>query len=282
MTSLDQSPDLPFVFGAGLGRTGTHSLRAALMRLGHEKVFHMTELLEGRVPPDAWFQLAAHERETASKNHTMALETAQTLLDQGYTATTDYPACLLVPELIELRPDAKVILSIRSRPADWKDSVLSTIGIITIPMFKAPFRYSSFWRGFSESLTPWLWERTGGIATLGQMRVPEESLLDYGDRMEEAYETWVQTVQAEIPAEKLLVHHPRDGYAPICQFLGVTNCPQEAYPHLGDTAELQQLIRVFETVVVVFWPIVSMLVVLGVIMGWRRCGRGSSTKPKDE
>ena len=66
--------DLPFVVGAGLGRTGTHSLRAALEKLGYSKTFHMKEILEGHTPPDKWFALAQNERTNGHRNRTLSLK----------------------------------------------------------------------------------------------------------------------------------------------------------------------------------------------------------------
>ncbi|CAB9529508.1 NAD dependent epimerase dehydratase (Partial), partial [Seminavis robusta] len=130
----DASPELPFVVGAGLGRTGTHSLQAALATLGYRSRFHMSEIMGRYVSPEPWFELARTERDTGVKNKTLALQAAQSVIDQGYRATTDYPCCLLYPEFLELT-DGKVILSVRSNASGWKKSILETLAVLPRPFF---------------------------------------------------------------------------------------------------------------------------------------------------
>ena len=262
--------NLPFVIGAGLGRTGTHSLQAALMSLGYNKPFHMKEILDGYTPPDKWFELAANERSTGVQNKTLALEVAQSIIDLGYTATTDYPACLLYQELMELQPNGKVILSVRNSAKEWKRSVSETIGIINIPLMHPPFSFVPFFQGFAGTLDPWLWERTANekIAKFGQIdKYSGQSVMDYEENLEYAYEQWIKQVKKTVPANKLLIHQYSDGYSPICKHLGIPDsvCPPDSeYPHIGDTAELKQLIKVFTIITQIFWPIVG-LIILGLV-----------------
>ncbi|CAB9508349.1 expressed unknown protein [Seminavis robusta] len=282
---MNPTKELPFVVGAGLGRTGTHSLQAALMTLGYNKPFHMHEILDGVVDADPWFELAANERATGMKNKTLALKTAQNVIDLGYTATTDYPCCLLYPEFLELT-NGKVILSVRSKPSDWKNSVLDTIGIITLSFFKPPFSFSPFFSQFAGVLDPWLWERTG-VANLGQIDVPKDSLLDYQNGIETAYTQWIETAKKQVPPGQLLIHHAKEGYPPICKFLGIAeqDCPKEDYPHIGDTQEMKQLIRTFEVVTEVFWPVVALLGLLLVLVirrVMRRNGKGMFSKTAEK
>ncbi|CAB9508347.1 expressed unknown protein [Seminavis robusta] len=280
---LDTTKELPFVIGAGVGRTGTHSLQAALITLGYNKPFHMHEILDGLVDADPWFELAANERATGMINNTLALKMAQNVIDLGYTATTDYPCCFLYSEFLELtNGKGKVILSVRSSPSDWKKSVLDTIGILSLPFFKPPFSFSPFFSQFAGVLVPWLWERTG-VANLGQIDVPTESLIDYEDSMEAAYTQWIKTIKKQVPPEQLLIHHAKDGYPPLCKFLGIekADCPKEDYPHIGDTQEMKQLIRTFEIVTEVFWPVVALLGLLLVLVirrVMRRNGKGMFSK----
>ncbi|KAL3894251.1 MAG: hypothetical protein SGARI_007802 [Bacillariaceae sp.] len=201
----------------------------------------MTQLLDGYAPPDQWFALAENERSTGQQNKTMALEVAQSVIDLGYTAALDYPACLLFAEFLELKPDAKVILSVRDSPKAWKESVLETIGKISVPLKKSPFSYMPFFRAFTRHLTPWLWERTG-VADFGQIQFPDESIMTYQDNMEQAYEQWIDHVKSRVPEDQLLLHQAKDGYEPLCQFMGIRNCPQEPYPHFGDTQHLKNMI----------------------------------------
>ena len=276
--------ELPFLLGAGLGRTGTHSLQAALVRLGYDKPFHMLEILDGNAPADGWFELAKHERSTGVENKTMALELAQSVLDLGYTAVTDYPTCLLLEQFLELRPDAKVILSVRRSAAEWRLSVSETIGVITVPLKKPPFSFSPFFQSFAHQLDPWLFERTF-IAELGQIDTARgESVMTYEEDMERGYTQWMDHVKATVPPEMLLIHHASEGFAPICQHLGISNgdCPKEPYPWLGDTEEMKQLLNLFHLVNVGFLAIVGVLILVLMRWGKRKVSAGatSETSPK--
>jgi hypothetical protein len=42
-----------------------------------------------------------------------------------------------------------------------------------------------------------------------------------------------ESVQREVPADKLLVWQPSDGWEPLCEFLGV-DVPQAPLPHVND------------------------------------------------
>ena len=67
------------VIGAGFGRTGTMSLKAALERLGYGPCYHMIDLLESPERAPGW--RAAAEGEEVDWD---------SLLD-GYEATVDWP-----------------------------------------------------------------------------------------------------------------------------------------------------------------------------------------------
>ena len=102
------------VIGAGLGRTATFSLKFALEHVGFGPCYHMAEVFAG-----------------ARRNVPLWLEAVQgkpnwEAIFDGYTSTTDYPACTYWRELADFYPDAKVILSVRD-PDTWFDSVSETI-----------------------------------------------------------------------------------------------------------------------------------------------------------
>ena len=56
-----------------------------------------------------------------------------------------------------------------------------------------------------------------------------------------------EEVQRRVPKERLLVYEVKQGWGPLCEFLGVEE-PDKPFPHLNDAAEVQRLIlavRVF-------------------------------------
>src|SRR5688572_24802300 len=102
------------VIGAGFGRTGTMSLKAALEELGFGPCYHMVEVL--RRPEHNTFWLAAQRGEAVDW---------QALLGE-YNAAVDWPASAFYVELMEAYPQAKVILTIRDAER-WYNSVENTI-----------------------------------------------------------------------------------------------------------------------------------------------------------
>lgn len=48
------------------------------------------------------------------------------------------------------------------------------------------------------------------------------------DELIEGYHRWERIIQEEVPAEKLLVHAPEDGWKPLCDFLSPVNADIEA------------------------------------------------------
>ncbi len=102
------------VIGAGFGRTGTASLKAALETLGFTKCYHMFEFMEHPEHAKYW--------DAASQGKPVAWDR----LFEGYQATVDWPGCTYYIQLMEAYPEAKVVLSVRD-PERWYESVSKTI-----------------------------------------------------------------------------------------------------------------------------------------------------------
>jgi hypothetical protein len=102
------------VIGAGLGRTGTLSLKAALEELGFSGCYHMTEVLARPGHARVW--------DAAARGEPVDWEA----LFRGYRATVDWPGCSFYQEFLRLYPGAKVILTVRD-PDRWYDSARQTI-----------------------------------------------------------------------------------------------------------------------------------------------------------
>src|SRR5205823_714771 len=102
--------------GAGLGRTGTHSLKLALEQLLGAPCYHMFEVLQHPDHIPVWQQ---------------AVDGAGSGTDwdavfSGYRSAVDWPVAAFWRELADAYPDAVVLLSVR--PADeWWRSADKTI-----------------------------------------------------------------------------------------------------------------------------------------------------------
>jgi hypothetical protein len=198
------------VIGAGLGRTGTTSLKLALEELLGGRCYHMLEVRERPADPDTWGD--AYEGN---------LPDWHTFFD-GYEATVDWPAAPFWRDMSEAFPDAPIILSVRDVDAWWK-SASNTI-FVAIATYFAPDAPADGWtrmgRGMMNTFTAgWQDEAAAKAAYLA-----------YNDH-----------VRATAPSDRLLEWHPGDGWDPLCVALGLA-VPQHPFPHLNTTAEARAAI----------------------------------------
>ena len=103
------------VVGAGLGRTGTHSLKLALEQVLGGPCYHMMETFDR--PDDIPVWHAAVNGDPPDWSEFLA----------EYVATVDWPACAFWRELADENPDAVVLLSTRSSADAWWKSANDTI-----------------------------------------------------------------------------------------------------------------------------------------------------------
>ena len=118
------------VLALGLSRTGTNSLRTALLQLGYSDCYHGFSLISGDGWRDgvAWHALLTRKFASPASCST-SLEVSATQFDEilgQCRAISDIPAVLFAGELLDAYPDAKVILNRRSNVQEWKDSFRAT------------------------------------------------------------------------------------------------------------------------------------------------------------
>jgi hypothetical protein len=89
------------IIGAGFGRTGTLSLKAALERLGFGPCYHMLEVMSRPAHVRLWHRRVFGE----------PIDWDELFTD--FNATVDWPACSYWRELTARDPGAKVLLSVR-------------------------------------------------------------------------------------------------------------------------------------------------------------------------
>ena len=193
------------VIGAGLGRTGTTSLKLALERLGFSRCHHMTEVFAHPETAPLW--------EAAAEGKPVDWET----LLAGYRATTDWPACHFYRDLARIYPSAKVILTVRD-PESWFRSTQATI-----------FR--------PEHIDEIAKRPIAGILKKAIMPTFDGRLNDREHALV-VYERHVAEVRRTIEPERLLIYDVAQGWEPLCRFLGVA-IPPHSFPHANTTDEFR-------------------------------------------
>ncbi len=196
------------VVGAGLGRTGTHSLKLALEQLLGAPCYHMLEVINRPDQAEAWARALREEPDWAS-------------FLGDYVATVDWPAAAFWPELSRFAPDAVVVLSVRD-PEAWWASASQTI-------------FSVLARGANP-------DDPGAVAELAMITTLLEQRFTPGwrDRQEaiRAYEHHNATVRASVAPARLVEWRPGDGWGPLCRALGV-DTPTEPFPHVNTTSDFR-------------------------------------------
>ena len=216
------------VIGAGIGRTGTESLKLALEELGFGKCYHLFELVKKPDGLPAWEQLAGGAPIDAEK------------LFAGYRSAVDFPAFLYYREFLEYFPDAKVILTVRDADR-WYESAARTI-FRPVPSFLFPLaRIAGV---FSKRIGKFP-DVFGFVQRIGHEQFFGGKTSD-PEHCKAVFHAWNEAVKKSLPPEKLLVFEVKDGWEPLCKFLGVA-VPDKPFPHSnkGDSFEKNATRKVF-------------------------------------
>jgi hypothetical protein len=194
------------VIGAGLPRTGTHSLHDALERLLGGRCYHMREI-HGHP-----FDLGE------GWNTALAGGTPDwNVIFEGYVASVDWPASTFWREISAKYPDALVLLSLRDSAETWWQSSDATI----LPVAR-------------EALAP-DWSEGRGLLNLLERFTGTKDWDDPSTLMA-AYERHHEQVRKAVPKERLLEWRAQDGWEPICRALGLP-VPDMPFPWMNKRSD---------------------------------------------
>mmetsp|Transcript_56815 Transcript_56815/g.124256 ORF Transcript_56815/g.124256 Transcript_56815/m.124256 type:complete len:354 (-) Transcript_56815:84-1145(-) len=194
--------------GAGLPCTGTQSLVVALNKLGYKSCHGIF----------FWLNTTMRSRWTSYALEGGPLEPAlETLLEQGYDATLDVPTVYGWEDLASRYPESKVILTVRDSPEKWYKSFASKLhfptGFIEFSMRYVGWYYNldvdGFWTFLDRNQ-----EKIGCNFRKNQTEELKASCI-------QGYIDHNAKVQATIPSDRLLVFNLKQGWKPLCDFLGV-------------------------------------------------------------
>ncbi len=193
------------VIGAGFGRTGTLSLRAALCELGFGPCHHMTDVTAAPALADKWLRKARGE------------DVSWDEILGGYASIVDWPGCFYWQELLDHFPHAKAILTVRDAGA-WYSSAAETIYAMAQAYRPEDCAQAP---GMSDLI---IWQGTFG----GRFAERDHALRVFADHC--------RRVISAVPRQRLLVYDIRAGWGPLCDFLGAEVPPGTSFPHCNDRA----------------------------------------------
>jgi Sulfotransferase domain len=208
------------LIGAGLPRTATSTQKVVMDILGLTPCYHMQNVFADLDEAARW---------QAALTDAAVL---QEIVDP-FESTIDWPGSYHYRTLAELYPDAKVLLSVRTGES-WARSMQETIwgmlfgGGLLDHITAAHTDVDPKYRVFIE-LCREMWLHggiEGGLIPNGSAATAEQ--------LAAAHDRYNDQVIATIPAERLLVWKPADGWEPLCEFLEVP-VPAEPIPHVNDT-----------------------------------------------
>ena len=201
--------------GAGVARTATTSTKAALEELGFDPGYTFVTLFARPDHLDPW--LAAYAGEPMDWPALFA----------GFQATVDWPACDFYEPLMEVYPEAKVVLTVRD-PEKWYESMINTI-----------------WAVHQAEAQAGRGPDTDKMSRLREVMIWQGAF--DGRFLEKDYaigffERHTQRVKERVPRDKLLVFDAKEGWEPLCRFLEV-EVPDKSFPRLNDTQAFNDRVK---------------------------------------
>jgi hypothetical protein len=200
------------IIGAGVGRTGTYTLKLAINQLGFGPCHHMEAVLKSMDEQVPLWSVA------------LKGDANWSAIYDGFNSAVDWPTAAFYRDLIKAYPKAKFILTERS-PETWADSFGSTIYKLVGGRDKAPEKMHNWLDMVNEVLT-----KTGfpeGLDREGLMK---------------GFIAHNKAVREVIPEEQLLIFQVKDGWEPLCKFLDVP-VPNEEFPRTNNREEFWELVN---------------------------------------
>ncbi|KAL3478460.1 P-loop containing nucleoside triphosphate hydrolase protein [Aspergillus californicus] len=227
---------------AGLPRTGTTSLATALDILGFGPIMHGCDLADRRNYTKLINAKNVNPGISVDKLQEIAGVSLRKLADP-YNVTLDLPTADLGPELSAVYPESLVILTVRDSDAGWWKSWSCTWGAYHVDTIKGTLLRALIlpvwdagdsWRQTEASVAGWR-QCFGSVGPAVHGR-HNAAVID------------------RIPAHRLLVYNVKQGWHPLCRFLGVA-VPTVPFPHVNNTQEANRTSRGLKIEGAVVWTL---------------------------
>ncbi|ETN36328.1 uncharacterized protein HMPREF1541_08605 [Cyphellophora europaea CBS 101466] len=240
------------VICVGLPRSATHSLKEALIILGHENVYHGFDVLREQPVPRmrAWGRLTRLKHFpnlSSTAPYPGPVNTPTGLLNSSHfdplighcTALIDSPASVFAADLIHAYPNAKIILNTRTNADDWQRSVNDAIlrPLISYPGILIQYLDPTFfwmYHVFCRLIDPALFRASHPSAS-----GIHDAMAGKGRATKIEHEAMVRGLMIG-QEHRFLEWSVQDDWEPLCEFLGKEK-PEKEFPRANTTRDIGEL-----------------------------------------
>jgi hypothetical protein len=205
------------LINAGLGRTGTTSLKVALDRLGFGPCYHMFDIVTSEERLEQWEKIVCDGQRPGWE-----------AVFGGYTSAVDGPSAIYYEQLMKAFPEAKIVLTIRDAER-WYQSTYDTLYQFAVKYRENPTENGSRQSRVYHVMNTMVWNGLFG----GRFSDKEYAI--------EVYRNHNDEVIRSVDPGNLLVYEVKQGWEPLCAFLGA-DVPPEDFPHVNDNESMRKMI----------------------------------------
>lgn len=219
------------VLAAGLPRCATSSIQTAFESeyIGLKPCMHFAHIAPSAKRGD--LIIAAMREKNTERRHKLLYS-----VFDGFPAASDMPACIFTDDIMDMYPEAKIVLN--KRPGGGQSWVPSAqlLSFAGSPSYRA---VCCLWKTDRNLATMWDEIKRMSLEKLGLTADEFWTAKHY-----DAHNAWVRAEAAK-RGRAVLEFEPRDGWEPLCAVLGKPAPPKdEPYPHLNDANEVRMVIRI--------------------------------------
>lgn len=196
----------------------------------------MFEVKENSEQNEIFYEILSQSKEDRIKNK---LWNELLMKPFGYSASCDWPTSFYFDELLAQNPNAKVVLTVRDNGEKWFESVSNSI-----------WKVSKLFHG------SWPLKLIGYLIMSKKQRLGQRMLIqdtiwknpklfdgkfEDKERSIKVYYDWIEFVKQTVPKDQLLIFNVKEGWEPLCKFLGVEQ-PKDCkeFPRSNSTKDMLQ------------------------------------------
>lgn len=251
ITNKNSDKNDDFIMVVGFDRTGIRSIQTALHKLGY-RCYSFNDAYNNNKHKDIWINLLqlkynkfveikSISSSSPSYNDwnikTMVKYNGWDQLFSGYNGCCGSPSNAFFLEIkSHFHGKFKIILSIRDNGEAWYKSIMMTwykyLKILSKPLFKISIKYNKNYKFIK-------------YIYLVLFKIDINEYKEKSDYLKAKYGEWKKFVKDSVyPPNKLLIYNCRQGWEPLCTFLGKEKPPKSVkFPHKSKQSDFAKLLK---------------------------------------